>query len=215
MHAWIVKQPWCNGKIGTLGGSYVGMTQWMPALIGSPHLVSMFPVVPYTEGYSVTFQNGAFRKRFFEIWYTDMTAPYDFKSEEFRKKNLDSASMFLPLIDWDTRVGWRMPFWRDMVSHPTDDSFWTPMRFEGSYKNVRSAMYTVAGWYDLFTAQNLKSFMEMTKPPIAADVRAKQKIIVGPWGHGTWETASWAIWTSEKNPDSMSRRLCTAGSIQR
>ena len=47
-------------------------------------------------------------------------------------------------------------------------------------------MYTVVGWYDLFTAQDLKNFMEMTKPAIAANVRSKQKIIIGPWGHGTW-----------------------------
>ena len=57
-YAWIVKQSWCNGKIGTFGGSYEGMTQWMPALLGTPYLVSMFPEVPYTECYSVSFQTG-------------------------------------------------------------------------------------------------------------------------------------------------------------
>ena len=122
--------------------------------------------------------------RLFEIWYTMMTAPYDFKMDEFQKKDIDITSRFLPLIEQDTRVGWRMPFWRDMVSHPKDDAYWAPMRFEGRYKNVRSAMYAVVGWYDLFTAQNLKNFMEMTRPSIDPAVRSKQKIIVGPWGHG-------------------------------
>jgi hypothetical protein len=35
---WIGKQSWCNGKIGTFGGSYVGFTQWMPAPLQSPYL---------------------------------------------------------------------------------------------------------------------------------------------------------------------------------
>ena len=28
---WVGKQSWCNGKIGTAGGSYVGWTQWASA----------------------------------------------------------------------------------------------------------------------------------------------------------------------------------------
>jgi len=189
-HAWIVKQPWCDGEIGTFGGSYEGMTQWMPALMGSPHLVSMFPAVPYTENYTVHYQNGAYRLRFFTTWYTMMTAPYDFKLEEFQKKDIDTVNRFLPLLEQDTQVGWRMPFTRDMLNHPEQDAYSEPMRFEGKYANVRAAIYTVVGWYDLFTAQNLKNFMEMRKPSIDPAVRSKQKIIVGPWGHGTWGSST-------------------------
>ena len=35
---WIGKQPWCNGKVGTFGTSYVGGTQHALALSGAPHL---------------------------------------------------------------------------------------------------------------------------------------------------------------------------------
>lgn len=185
-HAWIAKQPWCNGKIGGYGGSYVGMTQWMPALQGSPWLVSMFPAVPFTEMYTVAFQNGAFRMSMYSNWYTEMTAPYGYKLDDFVKNVMDGANRFLPMIDQDTKVGWRMPFWRDMVSHPGEDAYWEPMRYENRYRNVRAAMYTIIGWYDLFTGQNLRNFVEMTKPSIPAAVRAKQKMIIGPWGHGTW-----------------------------
>jgi len=82
-HKWIVRQPWCNGKIGTMGGSYVGMTQWMPALSGSPNLAAMFPSVPYTENYTVSYQNGACRLRLFTEWYAMMTAPYGFDRKKF------------------------------------------------------------------------------------------------------------------------------------
>jgi uncharacterized protein len=184
--SWIAKQPWSNGKIGMFGGSYVGMTQWMPALLGAPNLVAMFPSVPFTENYSVAFQNGAFRLRMFTYWLTEMTAPFNFKLQEFDKNDADKVNQILPLIEQDTKIGWRIPAFRDWVNHPEDDAYWEPMRFEGRYKNVRAAVYAVIGWYDLFTAQDLKNFTEMTKPSIASSVRSKQKMIVGPWGHGTW-----------------------------
>ncbi len=188
-HAWIAKQPWCNGRIGTLGASYEGMTQWLPAIAGAPHLTAMFSPVPNTETYSTVFQNGALRLRFRMLWNVNMTAPYDFKSQEFARRDIEGVNLSLPLIEQDTKIGWRIPYFRDMVRHPEMDSFWKPMRFEGKYKNVRSAAFILAGWYDVFTTQNLQSFMEMTGPGISAAVRAKQKIIVGPWGHGTWGTS--------------------------
>ncbi|HTX49123.1 MAG TPA: CocE/NonD family hydrolase [Caulobacteraceae bacterium] len=42
--AWIAAQPWSDGKVGTIGTSYVGGTQHALALKGSPHLAAMVPV---------------------------------------------------------------------------------------------------------------------------------------------------------------------------
>ncbi|MBN1294553.1 MAG: CocE/NonD family hydrolase [Candidatus Latescibacteria bacterium] len=183
-HEWVIKQPWSNGKLGTFGGSYVGMTQWMPALKGSTDLVAMFTYVPYTEGYSVWFQQGALRLRLLTEWYAMMTAPYDFDEKIFMEDKIDTVNRSLPLGDQDKSLGWRMPFARDLLNHPEHDSYWEPMKYEGNYKNIDAAGYIVAGWYDLFTGQNLKSFMEMNGESIKPTVRSKQKLLVGPWGHG-------------------------------
>lgn len=37
MQQWVGEQTWCNEKIGTSGGSYVGFTQWMPAPKENPY----------------------------------------------------------------------------------------------------------------------------------------------------------------------------------
>ena len=42
---WIASQPWSNGKIGMIGGSYRGIVQWKAALVNNPHLKAIFPVV--------------------------------------------------------------------------------------------------------------------------------------------------------------------------
>ena len=42
--AWIAAQPWSDGKVATVGTSYVGGTQHALAIAGSPHLAAMVPV---------------------------------------------------------------------------------------------------------------------------------------------------------------------------
>ena len=36
--AWLRQQPWCNGKVGMMGGSYLGWTQWWTATQAPPAL---------------------------------------------------------------------------------------------------------------------------------------------------------------------------------
>jgi len=38
---WLARQPWCNGRVGTMGASYCGWLQWMTAKTRPPHLVAM------------------------------------------------------------------------------------------------------------------------------------------------------------------------------
>jgi len=40
--AWLVDQPWCDGRIGTMGFSYGSAAQLASATLGSPHLAAMF-----------------------------------------------------------------------------------------------------------------------------------------------------------------------------
>jgi putative CocE/NonD family hydrolase len=46
---WIVAQPWCAGKIGTFGTSYVGGTQHALACARAPGLACMIPVDSLVE----------------------------------------------------------------------------------------------------------------------------------------------------------------------
>ena len=42
---WVASQPWCNGKVGMFGVSYVGATQWLAAKSGAPSLAGIAPGV--------------------------------------------------------------------------------------------------------------------------------------------------------------------------
>jgi putative CocE/NonD family hydrolase len=50
MIAWIARQPWSNGRVGMIGGSYEGMSQMLVASTAPPALRSIFPqVAPFDE----------------------------------------------------------------------------------------------------------------------------------------------------------------------
>lgn len=54
---WIAGQPWCDGKIGTWGGSAASITQYFLAGTGQPNVVSQH----LTVGAPSLFQNGVYR----------------------------------------------------------------------------------------------------------------------------------------------------------
>lgn len=62
--AWIAKQAWSTGKVGTVGTSYAGATQHALAITNAPALAAMVPVDAMSNtGYYGVRHNGAFELR--------------------------------------------------------------------------------------------------------------------------------------------------------
>ncbi|MBI5528672.1 MAG: CocE/NonD family hydrolase [Deltaproteobacteria bacterium] len=66
--AWIVSQPWCNGKIMTHGGSALGIVQYMLAPKNAAGLVGMIVDVATPDLYDFMFPGGVFRQHDVEGW---------------------------------------------------------------------------------------------------------------------------------------------------
>ncbi len=179
---WIGEQDWCNGKIGTFGGSYVGFTQWMPAPLQSPYLVTMFPVVTFSDFHNEVYQNGAFRLDLFGLWSWEMTQPYAVNSDSLAKQT-DKILMSLPLIEQDKLLGWKIPFLRDWMSHPERDRYWDRTSVGDGYSKITASVYAIGGWYDILLQGTIANFLKMTGPDIAPEIRRKQKLMIGPWIH--------------------------------
>ncbi len=64
---WIKQQPWCDGKIGAFGLSYLGFTQWAMAA-ANPDLTSISPTLITANLYNGLHQGGAFGKLTFLHW---------------------------------------------------------------------------------------------------------------------------------------------------
>ena len=66
---WVAKQPWCDGKIGTWGGSALGITQNMAAPGAPDELKAQHVSVAFSDYYGqAAYQGGVFRTQLIERW---------------------------------------------------------------------------------------------------------------------------------------------------
>jgi hypothetical protein len=67
---WAARQPWSNGKIGLLGISYYGVTQWRVATLRPPHLAAICPWEGYVDYYrDSTHHGGILSSGFANYWW--------------------------------------------------------------------------------------------------------------------------------------------------
>ena len=182
---WLAQQPYSNGKVGMIGGSYLGWVQWWAAGEHPPHLVTMIPnVSPPDPFYNVPYEYGAFFL-WGAIWWADIVesgATADLSGAALSKimdKKYSKLLRALPVIDLDKAVlGKENQYWRKWIEHPNDDAYWRPADFLDRLKNVNIPVFHQSGWFDgdgIGTKLNYLK-MESYKHPY-------QKVTVGPWGH--------------------------------
>lgn len=70
---WLREQDWCNGKVGTASGSYVGATQWLPALEQPEGLTCAMPQVTASlfHGFGF-FARGVVQLDMFLLWMSSL-----------------------------------------------------------------------------------------------------------------------------------------------
>src|SRR5947209_6574727 len=69
---WAAAQPWCNGQVGTIGGSYAGATQYLLAPTRPPHLRAMVAREASADFYAEwVYHGGAFELGFMLSWTLD------------------------------------------------------------------------------------------------------------------------------------------------
>ncbi|MFP5298880.1 MAG: CocE/NonD family hydrolase [Actinomycetota bacterium] len=55
---WIADQPWSNGKVAMIGGSYNGTTAWATAVEAPPHLTTIVPEAAIARWYDYAYAGG-------------------------------------------------------------------------------------------------------------------------------------------------------------
>jgi putative CocE/NonD family hydrolase len=201
--AWIIRQPWSDGGVGTVGTSYAGATQHALAIGNAPGLKTMIPVdaMSNTGHYGVR-HNGAFELRFLNWVYTTGNAaatPYDLLAA---RRAADPPEAAAALVDFGRRVReyvWSLPLrpgttplkfapdyekWLvEAMGHGDYDDFWknagsSVVDHLAEYKDV--PVYHITGWYDTWGTQVANmNFVELRKAK-----KSLQRLIIGPWTHG-------------------------------
>ena len=176
---WIGRQPWCNGHIGTSGGSYVGWTQWAAASRASRFLTCMAPVVPFTDSYhEIAAPGGAMQLSLAFGWGAGVGGLHLEPAQLLKALNL------LPLKTWDERAGKHIFFLQDWVAHPTYDDYWRARGLDGHYERVAVPVLNIGGWYDIFSKPTFDHVTKVRQTSTNLFARRHQCVVMGPWGHG-------------------------------
>jgi len=182
-HRWILDQPWSNGSIGTMGGSYVGYTQWISAPNAEEYLKAMFPIVPLVDPYGdVAYVGGAFQLSLMMGWGAGVSGKPAVRG--WNNDDWHRAFRTLPLSTWDTAVGSEVQYLRDWIAHPHFDSYWKRSSIQGRRKDIAVPVYAVCGWYDLFAKSVLDHVNAVRTTSSSEHAKKHVHVLMGPWTHG-------------------------------
>jgi putative CocE/NonD family hydrolase len=197
--AWCAAQPWSNGRVGMIGGSYVGATQWLPAGERPPALAAIVPHVTasdYHEGW--VYQGGALQMGFALRWSLESLAlPKLLSREEQGEDVADQIAELRAAVAQISRLYRHRPLrgielldrlapWYDeWLAHPSRDSFWTAISPEERYGTTDVAALNTGGWYDIFVDGTLRNYAGMRRGAAGERGRNGQRLIIGPWSHAT------------------------------
>jgi hypothetical protein len=179
---WVASQPWSNGKVGMVGGSYGGYTQWQAASIRPPHLASMAPVVmspDLCDG--VMYQGGAFVLSIALGWGSGMEG----RSGQRAPVRWPDYFRTLPLGEADVLgAGRRLPTWREWLSHGPGDDYWRPLTATTAFADWPVPILCMGGWYDCYASGVVRAFGRLVREARSKEVRRDSRLIMGPWPHG-------------------------------
>ena len=190
--AWIVGQPWCDGKIATMGLSYAAHTQVAAACISSPGLAAMFVD---SGGFSDAYQGGIRQGGAFELKQATWAHRQAMEGREAANDPLvRQALQAEDMKAWFARLPWRKghsplrwaPEYEDYLfeqwTNGEYSSFWKRLgicakAYYDTFSDV--PMVHMSSWFDAYSRTATDNYLALS--------RKKQGpvfLVMGPWTHG-------------------------------
>jgi len=195
---WIAQQPWSDGKVGVLGGSYTGQTAYMIAPTQPPALRALFVRESAADLFDHwVYRGGAFELGFLATWSTRTLGP-DIVARAFpddadaAKRRLDAAIgsqdhdlQHLPLVTYPPlrwAPGWQ--YFYDWLAHNQDGPYWRQQNVAHNHARFQVPVAHLGGWYDIFLKGTIDNFQGLQNNAGTALARNNQRLVIGPWVHG-------------------------------
>ncbi|MFP3834069.1 CocE/NonD family hydrolase [Chryseobacterium sp. SIMBA_028] len=204
---WISKQPWCNGKVGMMGGSYLGFSQWAAVKKLHPALKTIVPQVAVGIGIDYPAQNNIFMSYMLR-WiqyvtnnkYTDELDFGNFtKWDSINTKWYKSGKSFRAL---DSISGKPSKIFQRWLDHPGYDQYWKKMvPYKEEFAKINIPILTTTGYYDDDQIGALYYFKEHNK----YNKNAEHYMTIGPYTHGGAQSFGYTY--VEGNPIDPSARI--------
>lgn len=189
---WLLRQPWCNGKVGTMGLSYGAHTQCALACLAPRGLACMFMD---SGGFASAYHGGIRRGGAFELKQATWAYRHALRSPE-TLADPDRAARLRQkdIAEWFRHMPWQ-PGNSPLSAAPEYERYlfeqWQAGMFtdywrqpglyaEGYYDRFPDVPTAIVGsWYDPYVLTCLTNFSELAKRH-----QSPVKLVMGPWTHG-------------------------------
>jgi uncharacterized protein len=187
--AWLQRQPWCNGRVGTFGLSYAAHTQAALGCLDPPGLAAQFLDC---GGFSNAYRSGIRHGGAFDL--KQATWAYRNALADARDPELRAALAAQDIRAWFRRMPWRKgdspisaaPEYEDYLfeqwSHGIFDDYWKQpgLYAEGFYDRYADVpIVHLSGWYDPYARTAMENYVGLSRAK-----RSRMQLILGPWTHG-------------------------------
>jgi putative CocE/NonD family hydrolase len=196
---WIAAQPWCNGKVATMGLSYAAHTQVSLACLAPKALAAM---VVDCGGFSNAYQSGIRSGGAFEMkqvtWAFNQAKESPLAQADVRVREALAAE---DLIEWFKRMPWKPgqspvkwaseyeDYLFEQWTHGEFSDYWKQLGIyaEGWYDQFADVpQIHMSSWYDAYirtATDNYTGLKQRKRGPV--------RLIMGPWTHGD-RSKSWS-----------------------
>ncbi|RKY83656.1 hydrolase, partial [candidate division KSB1 bacterium] len=179
-YEWIGRQEWSNGKVGSLGGSYLGWTQVYAATMKSKYYTAMIPqVTPPDPFLNFPVQNGVLLLPALE-WVVLIDGR---SMQDLSLINWMNIYTHLPVIELDQMAGRNSTFWKDWNIHYFWDDYWDKQSYQKKLWKIDIPAIHISGWYDDDLIGTIMNFTAMFNHAKSTGKEKHQKMIIGPWPH--------------------------------
>lgn len=182
---WIGHQPWSNGRIGGMGGSYLGYTQIAEGVAGSRYLKDLAATVTTSDvANNWVYIDGALFLGFAYPWGgVEMQGHV---MQNGRVYDWPSLYRHLPLATLDEAAGRVNPTFRAWLQHPrANDPYWNGISLENRVQDIKVPFLDIDGWFNLFLRGALDDQVKIRRHGATELARSGRHIVIGPWAHET------------------------------
>ena len=189
---WIARQPWSNGRVGTVGSSHGAIVQQVMALHRPPHLTAIWPDVGPTNAYAHECrEGGAAALHMFGAQFLHAHDAQELRDDPVARRAIERGMEELrewlerqPFKPGHTPLRWVPNLEKTFFEYyyrGAYDEFWAQEPCDQERYFERHAdipgVYS-GGWYDPFAGGITSYFAAMAKQN-----RSPQRLIMGPWTH--------------------------------
>lgn len=183
---WIASQPWCNKKVGMMGGSYCGMIQWLIHKELPPSLKTIIPTASAAPGLDFPKYNNIFYP--YIIQWLGSTAGNTANnnlmgSEWWRRKYEEMYNEHIPFNKLDSLTGMYHKVFQKWIQHPTFDNYWKSLLpSKNEYERMNIPVLTVTGHFDSDQIGALH-YYDQYMAYASEEAKANHYLLMGPWDH--------------------------------